>query len=296
MSVLLIFIDGLGLGPADPTVNPLSSPELCWFRLYSQDGPAQHCCGSLCASLVPTDPTLGIPGLPQSATGQTTIMTGVNAAEALGLHLNGFCTPTLTGILAQHSLFVKAQKLGKSATFANAYSPVFFEGKVRHLSCTTRAIETAGLRFRNFDDLLQGRAVYQEFTRRILRERGFNLPLIEPEEAGRHLAEIAHQHDFTMYEYFQTDLAGHAQDMERAQGIVRQLEEFLSSLLNHMDWSRDTVILTSDHGNIENLSIKTHTYNLVPTLVWGKKREEAAGKIRSLIDIAPAVMELLEKA
>lgn len=294
MSVLLIFIDGLGLGPADPAINPLVSLELCWFRLYSQDGPAQHCCGSLCASLVPTDPTLGVQGLPQSATGQTTIMTGVNAAEVLGLHLNGFCTPTLTGILAQHSIFVKAQKMGKSATFANAYSPAFFEGKIRHLSCSTRAIQTAGLRFRDFEDLRQGGAVYQEFTRRSLRERGFDLPLIEPQEAGQHLARIVHRHDFTMYEYFQTDLAGHAQNMERAQGIIRQLEEFLSSLLSHMDLSRDTVILTSDHGNIEDLSIKTHTYNLVPTLIWGKGREGTANKIRSLTDIAPAVMELLD--
>lgn len=295
MSILLLFIDGLGLGPADPAINPLAAPEFCWFRLLSQDGPAEHCCGKLCASLVPTDPTLGVPGLPQSATGQTTIMTGVNAAKVLGLHLNGFCTPTLTNILAEHSLFVKAQKMGKTATFANAYSPAFFEGKIRHLSCSTKAVETAGLAFRDFEDLVQGRAVYQEFTRAFLRQRGYDLPLIEPAEAGQHLAAIARQHDFTMYEYFQTDLAGHAQDLQRARGIVRMLEELLGSLLSHMDLSRDTILLTSDHGNIEDLSVKTHTYNLVPTLIWGKDREKAAARIKSLEDIAPAVVKLLDK-
>ena len=44
--------------------------------------------------IVPTDATLDVPGYPQSATGQTAIFTGVNAAEIKQGHINVLPTPT----------------------------------------------------------------------------------------------------------------------------------------------------------------------------------------------------------
>ena len=53
------------------------------------------------------------------------------------------------------------------------------------------------------------------------------------------------------------------------------------------------VIVTSDHGNIEDLSVKTHTRNRVMTLLWGRGSESVKDEIRTLEDIAPAVVRLL---
>ncbi len=68
MKLIFVFIDGFGLGNEDAGQNPLyaaAAPNLLRF-LNSR-------------YIFPTDATLGVKGLPQSATGQTTIFTGVNA-------------------------------------------------------------------------------------------------------------------------------------------------------------------------------------------------------------------------
>ena len=87
--VLLIFVDGLGLGQPDPETNPLlcaNMPRLSALldghSLAMNSGRVD----SALATLVPTDATLGVAGAPQSATGQTTMLTGVNAAQELGYH------------------------------------------------------------------------------------------------------------------------------------------------------------------------------------------------------------------
>jgi len=55
--------------------------------------------------------------------------------------------------------------------------------------------------------------------------------------------------------------------------------------LIRVDLSKNLVILTSDHGNLEDLSVKTHTRNPVPTLLWGLGAADAASRIRNLCDI-----------
>src|SRR5512136_2665896 len=117
MGVLLLFVDGLGLGPPDPDVNPLVRARLSRLRLF-QCAPAQE----PSATLVPTDACLGVPGLPQSATGQASILAGLNAPAAVGRHINGYCTKSLAALLDGHSLFNRVQAHGGTATFANAYT------------------------------------------------------------------------------------------------------------------------------------------------------------------------------
>src|SRR5881394_3181591 len=62
-----------------------------------------------------------------------------------------------------------------------------------------------------------------------------------------------------------------------------------------MDLANTHVILTSDHGNIEDLSVRNHTLNPVPTIVWGRHRTRIAPRIRSLTDITPAIVDVLTK-
>ena len=107
------------------------------------------------------------------------------------------------------------------------------------------------------------------------------------------LSHIVAQNRFTLYEYFITDKVGHAQDIELAKTILTSLALFIRELLISLDLKRTTVILTSDHGNIEDLSLRNHTLHLVPTIVWGAQRERIAARINNLADITPAIVALL---
>jgi hypothetical protein len=289
VGVLLLFVDGVGLGEPDPEKNPLLSARLTRLRL-AQGLPAPD----PAAILVPTDACLGVPGLPQSATGQTAILAGVNAPSLVGQHVSGYCTASLAALLDGRSVFSRVTARGGTATFANAYTPRYLENPPRFLSVTTVATAKAGLRFRTLDDLARGDAVFHDFTNRLLPARGYHLPTITPAEAGARLAVIAGSHTFTMYEHFLTDLAGHAQDMANAAEVLQNLEGLLESVLAHLDLSRHLVILTSDHGNLEDLAVKTHTRNPVPTLLWGSGAADIAAGIRDLTDIAPAILRRLD--
>jgi hypothetical protein len=236
---------------------------------------------------------MGVPGLPQSATGQTAILAGVNAPALIGQHVSGYCTASLAALLDGQSLFSRVTARGGTAAFANAYTPRYLENPPRYLSVTTVATAKAGLRFRTLDDLARGEAVFHDFTNRLLPERGYHLPPITPAEAGARLAVLARSHTFTMYEHFLTDLAGHAQDMANAIEVLENLDTFLDAVLRCTDLSENLVILTSDHGNVEDLSIRTHTCNPVPTLLWGEGAAEVAEGMRDLSDIAPAISRYL---
>jgi hypothetical protein len=244
--------------------------------------------------VVSTDARLGVEGRPQSASGQTTILTGVNAPAAIGAHKQGFPNQALLDIIREHSIFVQLKNRGvQSITFANTYTGQFFERRPRWISATTAAVEAAGLRFNVVGDLKRGRAVFHDFTNKMLIERGEDVEPRTPEEAGDVLAHIASEHRFTLYEYFITDKIGHAQDLDAAQRALPMLARYIRRLLEKLNLTRTTVILTSDHGNIEDLSARNHTLNPVPTIVWGRNREQIASRIHSLVDITPAIVRAL---
>jgi hypothetical protein len=310
--VALIFIDGLGLGPRRPS-NPLAraAPRLLgnflpadWSRSSEAIRPAAlpevERLGDLPyeGRVVATDVTLGVSGLPQSATGQTTILTGVNAAAEVGRHCVGFPGPALRSIIERASVFKQVRARGLTARFVNAYTPRFFElGEAvwsRRLSVTTWACRAGGVPFLTLDDVARSRAVYQDITHETLRARGHDLPPRAPEDAGRIFAELAATNDFVLFEFFQTDRAGHAQDEAWAMREIEKLEAFLEAVLEHLDLARMTLIVTSDHGNIEDLETRSHTANPVPTMVFGRDAGRVAGGLRCLEAVTPIIMELLD--
>ena len=164
MSVLMIFVDGVGIGDDNPHINPLARARTTHLQAACRplEGPTARA-GAL---VVPTGATLGVAGRPQSATGQTTLLTGINAARTVGRHVHGFCTRALTAILEDASLFARVSRGGGRATFANAYTPEFFRGERRFLSVTTVAMKRAGLAFRDLGDLARGEAVFHDITNR----------------------------------------------------------------------------------------------------------------------------------
>jgi hypothetical protein len=292
MRVLLIFVDGLGIGKRE-SANPLHllGEDASPLAVFRDEEPRLPFGGVLAR----TDPRLGVEGRPQSASGQTTILTGVNAPAALGYHKQGFPNEALRDIISENSIFLRLERAGvRPNLFANAYAGRFFETRPRWVSATTVAVESAGLAFRTADDLRAGRAVFHDFTNASTAERGeYDVPLRTPEEAARILATLASEHRFTLYEHFLTDRAGHAQDMEAALTVLSNLARFVRAVLAETDLGSTNVILTSDHGNVEDLSARNHTLNDVPTLAWGPSREQVAASVRTLADITPAILGIL---
>lgn len=289
-SVLLFFIDGLGIGTRGPH-NPLDNlPDAAPLAVFQNETPETFLDGIV----VPTDPRLGIEGRPQSASGQTTILTGINAPATIGYHKQGFPNKALLEIIGRHSIFRQLTDAGvQPITFANAYTSWFFNERPRWISATTAAVEAAGLRFRTVDDVRNDDAVFMDYTNRILIERGEDVAVRSEQEAATVLSSIVAKNRFTLYEYFITDKVGHAQDMVAARSVLTSLALFLRETLIRLDLNRTTVILTSDHGNIEDLSLRNHTLHEVPTIVWGAQRERIAARINNLADITPAIVALL---
>ncbi len=289
-SVILFFVDGLGIGEKNE-FNPLSLTEglepldnfLGLEKEMYQKG-----------VLVPTDARLSVEGRPQSASGQTTIYTGINAAKHLGKHKHGFPNKKLRELINKHSVFLQLKNLGiEDTVFANAYTPKFFEGKRRFRSATTCCVEAAGMQFRRLRDLIGRKAIFHDFTNRQLIKHGFDVPEFIPSDAAEILANLCGEHSFTLYEHFITDKIGHDQNYKSASQHLPMLAKFVREALSLVDLDSTTFILTSDHGNIENLSIRNHTLNRVPTIIWGRKKHVAAERIKSLVDITPTIIDLL---
>jgi len=291
---ILVFIDGLGWGTTDPAVNPQYSYGGEIFRLPSGDDTIRQIPGGGWAR--PIDAVLGVPGVPQSATGQTTLLAGVNAQRILGKHLTGFPNETLRKILLERSVLKTLTDLGLKARFLNAYRPRFWElSRERQLtlSATTVANLAADLPFFTLDDIRAGRSIYQEFTNTELRQRGFDLEPMAPEEAGRILGRAARELDFTLYEYFQSDKAGHSGEIDRSCRELVKLDAFLTSLLEEMasDLAAGTLVLvTSDHGNLEDATTRRHTLNPVPLLGWGHRAREFLAGISGLDEVVGAIV------
>ena len=282
--VVLIFVDGLGVGhggPDDPT-RSYGGDLFDWSRCP--------------ASWKPIDATLGVPGIPQSATGQTSLFTGRNAQAALGHHDTGFPGPAVRDLLREHSILKILTDRGRSASFLNAFRPLFWELSEERrwtLSASTVANLAADLPFSNLDDIVAERSVYQDVTNADLRQRGFDVPLWAPGHAGRVLARNVGRFDFTLFEYFKTDKAGHSQDGDRCREVLMELDRFVSAYIEQAPKGTLT-LLTSDHGNIEDLSTRSHTPNPVPLMGWGVGKDEMLAACDDLTDIVPHVLSLLE--
>lgn len=295
---LLLFVDGLGLGPDDPAVNPLVAARtpaldrLLGRKLTHTADPVQWN-GAL---LVPLDATLGVDGLPQSATGQTALLTGLNAPQAVGRHVTAYPTAQLRALLVEHNLFARVRRRGGTVALANAYTPEYFAaveaGRLRHAAITFAAL-SAGVRLRDLDDLRAGRAVFHDLTNQRPRGWGHDVPAITPAQAGRHLAGITAGHTLAVFEFFLTDLAAHGRIPLDSVEVVEMLDGLLGGVLKETDFDETLVLLASDHGNLEDRRRSGHTRNPVPALLIGAGREAVGGRLRAITDVAPALTDWL---
>lgn len=292
--VIFIFIDGVGVDNAHKD-NPFASVHLPFLQgLVGGPLVLDQCKSSKEMVFKGIDACLGIKGFPQSATGQTALFTGINAVKYLGYHYPAYPNEPLIKLLEKQSILKKAINSGFSATFANAYTPMYFElvkkGRYRH-SATTLSVLAAGIPFRMVEDLENGRAVYWDITNQSLKDRNISVPVIEPELAGKNLAGIADCNHLVLYETFMTDIIGHRKSMKYAKEFLVLFDRFIASIFQYKKKSQN-ILICSDHGNVEDLSIGTHTTNPAILLAAGPCAS-SFDKAHDLTDISGIILDIL---
>ena len=300
MRVLFIFLDGIGLGENNPEINPLARAKMPNLNqllngrsLLKDSAPFV---GER-ATLLGIDPSVGVAGLPQSATGQAMLVTGVNIPASLGFHYGPKPNPEVAAFLNNGTLFSRLAQAGKKTALLNAYPPRYFDGidsGKRLYSSIPMAVTNAGLKLFTHEDLFAGRALSADFTGEGWRSMlGFpEAPAMSAHQAGRKLTSLAKEYDFSLFEYWASDYAGHKQQMETAIELMETFDGVLGGVLEEMT-EEMLVLVTSDHGNMEDLSTRKHTNAHVPALVIGNKsaREEFTRDMKDLTDVAPAIWQ-----
>jgi 2,3-bisphosphoglycerate-independent phosphoglycerate mutase len=300
LHVVLLFLDGVGIGKNDAAINPFFNANLpaltslCGGKLphvpFKNISTAQ-------VEVIAVNATLGMAGLPQSGTGQTAIFTGVNGSKKFGRHFGPHPPSALRTLIAEKNIFKQLKDIGKSAVFANAFPQKFFdytELGTRRLTVTTLSCMLSGIPLLTAKELERDEGISADFIRAEWPELGHpNVKPVTPIEAGKHLAKIAAKNDFTLFEYWLTDHAGHSQKMKFAVDVLERFDEFLSGFIEHFNPNNTLLIIISDHGNIEDLSTKSHTRNRVPCIIAGKYRNKIVKRIKNLTHITPAILRLV---
>jgi len=310
MKVLFIFLDGIGLGENNPASNPFANAKMPNLNklldgrsLLAESAPfvGEH------ATLLAIDPHVGLSGLPQSATGQAILLTGKNIPLELGYHYGPKPNPEVAEYLKGETLFSKSAAAGKKAALLNAYPPRYFDGidsGKRIYSSIPMAVTNAGLPLFTDQDYYEGRALSADFIGEGWRTMlGFtDAPVYDAPQAGRKLLSLAMEYDFSLFEYWASDYAGHKQQMDTAIGLMEVFDGVVGGMMERMKdeggrMNELLIVVTSDHGNMEDLSTRKHTDAMVPALVIGEKsaREEFTREMTDLTHIAPGIWKIVER-
>jgi 2,3-bisphosphoglycerate-independent phosphoglycerate mutase len=293
----MVFLDGVGIGEKDFKFNPFFKYGFKTFENIFGEIP------SLDSSrlsdgksfLFPTDANLGVNGLPQSGTGQASLFCGFNAPKFVGKHFGPYPYSTTIPKLKEDSILVHFKQKYRSSYFANAYPKVFFDyiksGRSR-LSVTTLTCKLADIKLNKASDVRAGKALTAELTNERWNQKlGYKLKVIQLKTAARRLLRIAKNYKFTLYEYYLSDHLGHLRLASEFEKLFSELDEFLFTLLNEIDSNNMTLIICSDHGNIEDMSVKTHTRNPSLTITSGKSAKQIADDVKDITQIKKAILK-----
>jgi hypothetical protein len=322
MRVLFLFLDGVGLGKDDPSINPFSSAYsptirslLSGGKLIAQSAPyfSKDC------AFIGIDAKLGVDGIPQSATNQATILTGINFPKLLGYHYgpkpnNEISLYFKQGILpntrsinrineinlTNNSIFSRLSQSNYKVSLLNAYPDKYFDlinsGKRNH-SVIPLAITSAGLSLFDQRDLFHGDAVSADFTGLGWREYlGLaQTPLLSPYQAGEKISKLAEKYDLSIFEFWESDHIGHKQDIEKGIQMIEKLDLVLKGLIESWNFEKGVILISSDHGNLEDLSTRKHTQNKVPAILIGNssRQQLLAEKAHSISDLASIMHEMI---
>lgn len=299
--ILLIFLDGIGLGDDNPNINPFAAAHLPTLtaltnnKRWLRDTGRQN---SQRAAFVPTDPRMGVPGRPQSGSNQAVILTGLNVPQIIGEHYGPKPNEATRAIIAKDNFFKQVIAQGKRAALLNAYPPRLLRDIARGKtlpSSIQQAPREAGLPLFTVQELYDGSAMSEDWTGRGWREYlGFpDAPQYTPFEAGVKMVELSRQYDFAFFSHWFTDIVGHRGPLEDGVRLLEVFDGVMAGALSVWDDDEGLMIVTSDHGNLEDVSNRHHTENDVPTLIIGRGKEDFADHLHDLSDLVPNMGRLL---
>lgn len=293
----MVFIDGVGIGKADEAYNPFFKLGFKTFtELFNAIPHLENTFLSTDSIILKSiDANLGFDGLPQSGTGQVSIFCGVNAAKIVGQHFGPFPHSKTIDVLRDENIFKEFLKRNKKVFFANAYPKIFFDylksGKTR-LSATTLICKVSGIELNTATDVRRARALTAEITNeRWNKKLNYTIPTISAKAAARRLLRIASENNFTLYEFFLTDHLGHGRIKDEFEKIHNNLDEFLLELFTKFDKQKMNIVVCSDHGNYEDLSVKGHTRNPALFIVAGSQSNNIADSVNDLTQIKSAIIK-----
>lgn len=306
--VALLFIDGVGIGRRAPELNPLARRAYLLSQFADAPGTALPE-GGRC---IPVDTTFGVEGRPQSASNQTAILTGEPAPALIQRHVLGYPNPPLRELLAERSLVKRLVAAEHTATFANSYAAPYLDalGLPRRASSTppeftippglrrrikasasTLAFAAGQVPLRTLDDARAGDGLTHDITGAKANARGFAVPRRTPEEAADIFWQVAQGVDFTFFEHYLADEAGHARDFEAALEALDTFDAFARAVVASRP-PEARVLICSDHGNVEDLSTRSHTLNPVPVLYFGPPAPEVEA-LATVADVGRTVLRWL---
>jgi len=112
------------------------------------------------------------------------------------------------------------------------------------------------------------------------------LPQRTPDEAAEIFWRAAEGMDFTLFEHFLADEAGHAKDMALAETALGTFDAFARAVLRRQP-ADARVLVCSDHGNVEDLRTRNHTRAPVALLSFpplpGTRTPETVADVAGLI-------------
>lgn len=301
MRILLLFLDGIGLGENNPEINPFAVAEMPTLtRLTNEhrwlDGIGAQSNES--ASFIPTDAGLGISGRPQSGTSQAVILTGENVPAMIGRHYGPKPNAETRELLAQNNLFKMLRAAGKKTALLDGYPQTLLKSIERGKtlpSSIQQAARESGQSLFTAEDVREGNALTAEYTGDEWHEhlKITDVPRYTPYEAGRKLVELARRYDFSMHSHWMTDYVGHRGPFEFGVALLERFDGVMGGILDCWDPEEGLVIVTSDHGNMEHIGDRHHTENDVPTLIYGARHREFADNFSNLMHITPRILRLL---
>jgi 2,3-bisphosphoglycerate-independent phosphoglycerate mutase len=298
--ILLIFIDGIGLGDDTPDQNPFAIAQtptlhrLSGGHRWLRDTELQQTDRAL---FIPTDANLGVAGRPQSGTGQATIVTGRNIPQIVGQHYGPKPDEATRALIHEGTIFSELIAAGKSADMLEAYPPPWHDGinsGKRLPASYQQASKEAGIRFYGADDLRKKDALSGDWTGVGWHEQlGIsNIPQLSPYDAGVRLVELSRRVDFAFMPHWLTDVVGHRGPLERGITLLETFDEVMRGVVATWHDDEGVVIITSDHGNMEDLSIRQHTRNPVPTVIIGDAKDRFLD-LHDLTGFVPRIYDLI---
>ena len=300
--ILMLFLDGIGLGADDTDTNPFAVANTPTLHSLANNHPWLASTGkqlSARAAFIPTDPRMNVSGRPQSGTGQATILTGVNVPLLIGRHYGPKPDEATRDLLEQGNFFQEVGDAGKTFALIEAYPPGWHEGVnsgKRLRASYQHAAHSAGQRIFTIDDLIAGKALAVDWTNEGLAKfvNRDDLPIYTLHEAGEKLVEISKTYAFAFHAHWISDTIGHRGTLQEGVDLLESFDGVMKGVLDAWDDDEGLVIITSDHGNMEEIGNRRHTENDVPTVVIGNGKEVFANNLNSLQDFVPLMRQYLD--